>query len=405
MEYKQHICFLQYNLQGGGAERKVCTLANYFAKQGHTVEIGLFGVNTIAYRLDERVKVTFLRRNSFEYKNHTEKHVYKIKAACLNAVGNLLGIVNKKAAVKFQKHFEKIYDYTLPIQRFILNRPDAVFITMMVSSYLEILRVMNRYWGEKISVPYLVMDCSDPKKNADQETDRKRTENYPKASRVLVMTQEAKNYFCEEIQKKCVVIPNPLRDDFPEPCDGKRRKVITNFCRLNRQKNLPLLIDAFMIFHQNHPDYRLELYGQGELKEELEQQIKKLGLENCASILPFDPNVHQIIRECAMFVSSSDWEGFPNSVLEALALGLPTISTDCDFGPRDMIRDHENGILTPVGDTRALAHGMAEIADDPVFAERLSLEAIKIRKIYDVKAIGEKWLDLIEEVSKEREQK
>ena len=69
MEHKQRICFLQYNLQGGGAERKVCTLANYFAAQGHQVEIGLFGVNTVAYQLDQRVHVTFLRRENYEYKN------------------------------------------------------------------------------------------------------------------------------------------------------------------------------------------------------------------------------------------------------------------------------------------------------------------------------------------------
>jgi glycosyltransferase involved in cell wall biosynthesis len=232
--------------------------------------------------------------------------------------------------------------------------------------------------------------------------DRKRTESYPKASRVLVMTQEAKNYFSEEIQKKCVVIPNPLRDDLPEPYTGERRKVVVNFCRLTRQKNLPLLIDAFALFHQTHPDYRLELYGQGELQEELEQKIEALHLQYSVSILPFDSNVHQKIRDCAMFVSSSDWEGWSNSVMEALALGLPTISTDCDFGPRDMIKDHENGILTPVGNVEALAGAMAEIADDPVFSAELSKKAAGVRTMYAAHVIGKKWLDLVEEVSKER---
>lgn len=402
MEHKLHICFLQYNLLGGGAERKVCTLANYFAAQGHEVEIGLFGVNEVAYQLDDRVKVTFLRRMNYEYKNQAEKRIYKIKQGCLNAVGGLLKIVSRKAGLKFQKHFEKINDYTLPIQRYILNRKDAVFISMMVSAYLAVLRVMDPYWNKKIPVPYLVMDCSDPKRNADQEVDRKRTESYPKASRVLVMTQEAKNYFSEEIQKKCVVIPNPLRDDLPEPYIGERRKVVVNFCRLTRQKNLPLLIDAFALFHQTHPDYRLELYGQGELQEGLEKKIKEMGLERCAAILPFDANVHQKIRDCAMFVSSSDWEGWPNSVMEALALGLPTISTDCDFGPRDMIRDHENGILVPVGDIGTLTVAMSEIADSISLAENLSKEAAKIREHYNVNLIGKQWIGLLDTVLKDR---
>lgn len=401
MEHKQRICFLQYNLQGGGAERKVCTLANYFAAQGHQVEIGLFGVNTVAYQLDQRVHVTFLRRENYEYKNKAEKRRYLMKAACLNAVSRLMKTVNKKAGLKFQKHFDKINNYTLPIQRFILNRPNAVFITMMVSAYLEILQVMDRYWKDRIPVPYLVMDCSDPKRNADQKTDRKRTENYPKASRVLVMTQEAKNYFHQEIQKKCVVIPNPLRDDFPEPYTGQRRKTVINFCRLSRQKNLPLLIDAFAAFHRKHPDYRLEVYGQGELKEKLEQKIITMGLKDCASLLPFDPQLHQKIRDCAMFVSSSDWEGFGNSVLEALALGMPVISTDCDYGPRDLITDHVNGLLTPVGDAQALTGAMLEVAENPELAEALGRNAVKVREEYAPEKIGRQWLDLIEEVKKE----
>ena len=402
MEHKMHICFLQYSLVGGGAERKVCTLANYFAAQGHQVEIGLFGTDTIAYPLDARVKVTFLRRVNYEYKNNTEKRFYFLKQGCLNAASGLLKIVSKKAGLKFQKHFEKVNDYTLPIRRYILNRQDAVFITMMVSTYLAVLTVMAPYWNEKITVPYLVMDCSDPKRNADREMDRKRMACYPKASRVLVMTQEAKKYFSEEIQKKCIVIPNPLRDDLPKAYTGERRKAVVNFCRLTRQKNLALLIDAFNLFHQTHPDFRLELYGQGELKEELEQKIQALHLERCAAILPFDPDVHQKIRDCAMFVSSSDWEGWSNSVMEALALGLPTISTDCDFGPRDMIKDHENGILTPVGNAEALAGAIAEIADDPVFSAELSKKALGVWTRFNTNVIGKKWLDLVEEVSKER---
>lgn len=402
MAHKLHLVFLQYNLQGGGAERKICTLANYFTEQGHFVEIGLFGVNEVAYQLDERVKVTFLRRSCFEYKSNTEKRLYKIKVGCLDAASAILKAVNKRAGMKFQKHFEKMNDYTLPIQRYILNRPDAVFISMMVSAYLAVLRVMKPYWKETIPVPYLVMDCSDPKRNADRETDQKRTANYPKASRVLVMTQEAKAYFSKDIQKKSFVIPNPVRDDLPEPYAGDRRKVIVNFCRLSQQKNLLLLIDAFASFHQKHPEYRLELYGQGELEQSLKQKISDAGLEEYAAILPFDPNVHEKIRDCAMFVSSSDWEGFPNSVMEALAIGLPVVSTDCDFGPRDMIRDHENGILVPVGDADAMAAAMTEIAEDPPLSERLSKEAVKIREKYHVNTIGRQWLDLIEEVSKER---
>ena len=402
MNKKMHICFLQYSLRGGGAERKVCTLANYFASCGHTVEIGLFGANDIAYKLDERVKVTFIRRNSFEYKNKAGKAVYKLKSGVTSAAGSVLCAVNKKSGSRFKAHFNKVNDYTLPFQRYILSRPNAVFISMMVSVYLEVLRVMDRYWHEKITVPYIVMDCSDPKRNADAAMNKKRNEKYPMADRVLVMTQEAKNWFIEDIQKKCEVVPNPLRDDLPEVYTGERKKIVVNFCRLNIQKNLKMLIDAFAIFHERFPDYRLDQYGQGELYDELKEYIEKSGLSGCARILPFDSDIHNKIRDHAMFVSSSDWEGFPNSVLEALCMGIPTISTDCDFGPRDMITDHKNGTLVPVGDANALANAMIELATDPGLSAQYSKEAVKLREVYSAKTIGQRWLDLIEKVALER---
>ena len=401
MEHKQHICFLQYNLQGGGAERKVCTLANYFAAQGHTVEVGLFGANNIAYPLDERIKVTFLRRENYEYRSNVETCIYTVRSILLQLSFNLLKIVSRSLAVKVKKHFDKSLNYTSPIQRYILNRPDAVFITMMVSTYLEVLKVMERYWKEQIPVPYLVMDCSDPKRNADREMDRKRTDKYPRASRVLVMTQEAKAYFNDEIQKKCEVIPNPIRDDLPAPYHGERRKTVVTYCRLNRQKNLPLLLDAFDLFHKRFQEYSLEIYGEGEEREALYSLIWEKGLDMAVTIQPFDPKVHQKIKDCAMFVSSSDWEGFPNSVLEALALGMPVISTDCDYGPRDMIEDHVNGLLTPVGDVQALTDAMIELAESPALAQALGEKAVAVRDKYASEIICRQWLDLIEEVKKE----
>ena len=408
-----HICFLQYNLQGGGAERKVCTLANYFVSQGHKVEIGLFGVNQVAYKLDSRVEVVFLRRKNFEYHGIIEKYLFNIRKAlqsllllCISLLEFILKQINPKMASKasrerLKNHFDKRNEYIEPIRRFIQDRKDSVFITMMVSSYLEILNVMSPFWSERITVPYLVMDCNDPKRNADATMNGQRSTKYPKAARVLVMTQAAKEYFNEEIQKKCVVIPNPIRDDLPSPYYGERKNIIVNYCRLNRQKNLPLLIKSFVQFHKVFPHFKLEIYGQGELKEQLEDLIQEMGLTDFAHILPFDANIHQKIRDYAMLVSSSDWEGFPNTVLEALCLGMPVISTDCDFGPRDMIKDYENGLLVPVDDEIALTNAMVELASNRELANKLGKNAIKIRDLYSVDVIGKRWLDLIIEVKNE----
>lgn len=401
----KHICFLQYNLRGGGAERKVCTLANYFAAQGYQVEIGLFGVNMVAYELAPSVKVTFLRREFYEYRSGREKMVFGIKSFAIKVTSALVRLASKRLSDRIAAHFKKEFDYTQPIRRFIENRDDAVFISMMAQAYNEIMRIIEKDIKRgRIHCPYIVMECSNPSPGLDvtpADVER-RNRYYPMAARCVAMTQGAVDCFDESIRKRCVVIPNPLRNDLPEPYEGDRRKVVVNYCRLHRAKNLPLLLEAFAAFHANHPDYRLEVIGEGELEEALNRQITALGVTDCACILPFDPNVHRAIRDCAMYVSSSDWEGFPNSVMEALALGIPTICTDCDFGPRDMIRDHENGLLVPMRDAGALCHAMSELADNPVLADRLACEGVKARETYNVETIGRKWLDLIEAVQKER---
>ena len=410
----KRICFLQYNLEGGGAERKVCTLANFFASKGINVEIGLFGVNAVEYRLDEKVKVTYLRRENYEYNSIFEKIGYRIRKffqsviAAFGSVASFFGKIlrfKKLQSVnreRILKHFEKKGSYCATMQRFIQNRGNAVFITMMVSSYLAVLDVMGKRWKNGIKVPYIVMDCTDPKRNADFKMDQMRTKYYPKADRILVMTQGAKEYFSDEIQKKCEVIPNPIRNDLPEPYFGKRKHIVVNYCRLNRQKNLPLLINAFANFHREFSDYKLEIYGKGELESQLNEQIISLGLSDCAHIYDFDSNIHEKIKDYAMYVSSSAFEGFPNSVLESLALGVPVISTDCDFGPRDMIENGVNGLLVPVGDVNAMSGAMKKLAKDEQFAANLGKEAIKVREKYNVDIIGDKWLKLIDEVATER---
>ena len=398
---KPDICFLQYDLREGGAERKVCTLANYFVSRGRRVEIGLFGRNEVAYHLDPRVKVTYIHRDSFEYRSHAGESYHTFRKRVFAAACGVAGLAGNKTRERLEDHLRKRDNYTLPIRRYISDRSSTVFISMMVTAYLEILRVMEPVWGKRIPVPYLVMDCNNPLFNASPVIREKREKEYPKASRVLVMTEGAKNFFGPGIRNKCEVIPNPVRDDLPEPFTGLRRKTVVTFCRLNVQKNLPLLIGAFAAFHQRFTDYTLEIYGEGEERESLERLIVQKGLSDTVRIYPFDPEVHRKIRDCAMFVCSSDWEGFCNSVMEALALGMPVISTNYRFGASEMIRDHVNGILVRVRDEKGLADAMAEVAADPALAAGLGESAREAREVYSVEGIGRRWLEVVEKAKHE----
>lgn len=216
------------------------------------------------------------------------------------------------------------------------------------------------------------------------------------ADTCVFQTQEAKEYFSKRVQKKGYIIQNPINPDLPTPYTGQRKKVVIAAGRLEHQKNFTMLIDAFGMFHKNHPEYTLEIYGSGALERELNDHIKEMKLENCAKLMGFSNDIYSQMRECAMYVSSSDHEGISNSMLEALGMGLPSICTDCPVGgARETIRDGENGLLIPVGDVQALYRSMCRIADDPLFADKLSENARKIREELSVERIAEQWLKVM----------
>ena len=202
--------------------------------------------------------------------------------------------------------------------------------------------------------------------------------------------------FPKSVQKKGIIIPNPINGNLPERYVGERRKAIVAACRLHPQKNLPMLIEAFYLIHKSYPEYILEIYGQGAEKEKIENLAKKLGIEDRIYMPGFIDNILDKINSAAMYVSSSDYEGISNSMLEALALGVPSVVTDCPVGgARMMINDGENGILVPVGDATKFAQSMDRILRDKEFAEKLSTNAYRIREKLPLKAIAQEWLKLM----------
>jgi glycosyltransferase involved in cell wall biosynthesis len=163
------------------------------------------------------------------------------------------------------------------------------------------------------------------------------------------------------------------------------------------------MINAFMKFHKSHPDYTLEIYGntvekaEEILKQNYLKMISSINAEEFIKILPPRADVHSVINDCAMFVSSSDYEGLSNSMLEAMAIGLPCVCTDClGGGAREMITDGENGLLVPMNNIDALTQAMCRMADDKDFSDKCSENAAKVRETHNVETIAAKWLDSIE---------
>lgn len=220
---------------------------------------------------------------------------------------------------------------------------------------------------------------------------------YRHADMLVCQTDEAASYFSDKVNK-CVIL-NPLKEGLPAPYTGVRRKAVVTFCRLERQKNLPMLIRAFSRLHEAYPDYTLEIYGDGKEREKLAALIDGLGLAGVAKMLPGRSDVHDVVRDAAMFVLPSDYEGLSNSMLEAMAIGLPVICTDCPCGgARMVIEDGENGLLVPAGDEAALMDAIVLTASNPTLAAKLSRNAADLRERLAVSKVSSVWMRVIDHV-------
>ena len=194
-----------------------------------------------------------------------------------------------------------------------------------------------------------------------------------------------------------MVIPNPVSDMVPDRYEGERRKEIVAVGRLGIEKNHRLLLEAYADFVQTVPNYTLKIYGKGPLKQDLQTYAEELGISKTVFFADFAPDVLERIKDSYMYVLSSDYEGISNSLLEAMAMGLPVISTDCPIGGSKMlIKDHQNGILVPIGNRKALADAMIELAQNEKMAEQFSLEAAKIKEQYSVESIVKMWKNVID---------
>ena len=195
---------------------------------------------------------------------------------------------------------------------------------------------------------------------------------YSTCTKTVFQTIRAKNYFPPKVQNNSVIIQNPIS----VACIAKTKKdpIIVTAGRLKEQKNHKLLIRAFANIIKRYPEYKLNIYGEGPLQNELELLIQELNLENKVRLMGSSAELHNDISNAEMFVLSSDYEGLSNVLMEALMMGLPTISTDC-AGSDEVIRDNFNGILIPVRDQKSLEKAIIKIIENKSFAATISKNA------------------------------
>lgn len=222
---------------------------------------------------------------------------------------------------------------------------------------------------------------------------------FRRALAVVFMTEQARDYYRPAIRCKGVVIGNPLPPNLPDWDAANHRRVIMTACRLVPLKNVPMQIDAFARFHQLHPDYTLEIYGKADSPAYLDELIRyrdSCGLADSVAFMGHSTSIHEVMKSCAAFLMTSNYEGLSNAMLEAMAIGVPTISTDSPpGGARAYIIDGVNGALVPVGDADALSRAMCRVAESPDLMRAWSLNARTVRGILGADAICDQWEALI----------
>lgn len=343
------IIFIIPNMTGGGTERVISLLSDEYVRRGFDVAIMQFAGYEHAYPLNDKVEDFSVAPKSN---------------------GNPFVMIRRLIAMR----------------RYFRENPDSYIFAFCVMG--AVFSVMTT-WGMKR--PILVAE-----RNSPDSCNVKALRNwaYRRAGRITFQTEDGISYFPKEIAGKAVVIPNPVDADMPKPYTGSRSHRVVTAGRLHKQKNHALLLEAFADFVKKFPDYELHIYGEGELEGRLKEQAARLQIGSRVVWHGFCPDVREQIKDAAMFVLSSDYEGISNSMLEALSMGIPTISTDCPIGgARIYIAPEESGLLVPVGDKAAMSEAMCRIASDGELAKRLSAGAVRIRENYSVAKIADKFLE------------
>lgn len=220
------------------------------------------------------------------------------------------------------------------------------------------------------------------------------------ADAFVFQTNMAANYYSKYVQEKSYVIANPIRPlvrTVDRVCNIEKNIVCV--ARLDiKQKRQDLLIDAFNIISFKYPEYKLKFYGDGFEYDEIKLKEKAQCNPNIL-FMGATNNVVTAIQNAAFFVLSSDYEGIPNALLEAMSLGVPCISTDCSPGGAAMlIKNKENGLLVPRGDAKALANAMEYVILHPDEAEQMGRNGMEVSNLYSEDVISKKWMDLIDKL-------
>jgi len=231
---------------------------------------------------------------------------------------------------------------------------------------------------------------------------------YPRADRVVMLSPDSVSWLTENVPgAKGAVIPNPVEPPqatsdpavAPESVIPKGRRLLLAAGRLEPQKGFDLLLAAFARLAANHPTWSLAIVGQGTERARLEEAVRSLGLHGRVFMPGQVGNIEEWYRRADLFTMSSRFEGFPNTLAEAMACGCAAVSYDCDTGPREILRHEVDGLLvSPVGDVGTFAGALARLMEDDNLRMEMAARAAEVRDRYSIASVMKMWDELFASV-------
>ena len=358
MNKHKRILFITDTFGYGGAEKQLAFVADGLLNRGHVV--GICNLNAI-------------KRN--EGQREIDERV-----------------IMYSAAINYRNAIQTNYDYVVFVRKCAKEfNPDVIV------GFKQLAGFCASIVGKLLRVPSIFSERADPFRayaNINL-TSRLKLWFINRASGGVFQTEQAASFYSKHIQNNSAVIPNPvfLKGKVQAKDYSALPKTVVSLGRIaNEQKRLDITLDAFEMFREYHPDYQLKIYGNGGDEALVRKWIKDKGLDDCVKMMGVSNNpINDLSRE-GIFLITSDYEGISNSLLEAMACGLPVVSTDhTPGGAKLLIEDGNNGLLVPMGDVDAVCRALRLYAEDHSLAEHCGRNAQKVVEKLSPESILYKW--------------
>lgn len=363
MKNRKKIIFYTMAMIRRGTERTIANLSNYFIND-YDITIITNIKGPIEYELDKRIKVIPID------KTDKRNEILPLK---------VITKTSKKRSIKLLNIIRE-------------EKPDLI-ITTLPEPTIRIL-ALKKFFN---NVPIIVSIRNHPNSEFRSIIGKSiRNKYYKNADLILVQDSSYIKYLPIELKVK--IIPNYISDDFTnaKKIIKKEKKIIT-VASLTKQKNIPLLINAFSRLDNKYNDYKLVIVGSGKEKHKIEKLIRKKHLENRIIIKGSSTKVKDELLSSTLFVLPSNYEGMPNALLEAMSLSLPVITTDSTEAIYNIVEENVNGIITPKKDVKLLSNNIEFLLDNKDLRTKLGKQASKIKDRYNKKAVLKYWNNIIKE--------